>query len=150
MIANWFRLRRPSKVPSASLRAHLRVESLDERALPAPLSLGVAVRPIAPIAIIRPGPTEGQRIMVTGILRTGIVAIGGETTGTILETSNGRVYELQLGRYNPREAARLNGKQVTVTGMLMIKPGVEIPARTIIQVQSLTLAFAPVPKRFGR
>lgn len=76
-----------------------------------------------------------------GTLKTGIMAIGGESTGTILTTSAEGVYELDLK--NPKlkaQAEALNGKKVIVEGIYKPRPGVEIKERRIIDVKSLSAA----------
>jgi hypothetical protein len=81
---------------------------------------------------------ESISVTVVGTLRTGIVAIGGETTGTTI-TAKGIRWELDLGK-NPElrtVAEKLNGKQVTVTGILERRPGVEIKERWIVTAASL-------------
>jgi hypothetical protein len=77
----------------------------------------------------------------TGRLKTGIMAIGGESTGVILETASG-VFELDV-RSNPRareQLATLDGKQVTVTGEYRPRPGVEVKERRIVIVHTLEAA----------
>jgi hypothetical protein len=74
----------------------------------------------------------------TGTLRTGIMAIGGETTGVILETDAG-TYELDV-RANQdaeRKLESLEGKKVVVTGTYAPRPGVEIKQRRIVIVRSI-------------
>jgi acetyl esterase/lipase len=84
----------------------------------------------------KPGEGEGQSIQVTGKLRTGIFAIGGETTGTTI-TAGGKTYELDLHQ-SPRLlqalAETLSGKEVVVQGTLRRDTGVEIRERWIIAV----------------
>lgn len=79
----------------------------------------------------------------TGKLQTGVVAIGGETTGTVLETKNGR-FELDLGRDETlrKNADKLGGKQVKVSGTLTVRKGVEVKERRIIKVTDLKEADA--------
>lgn len=81
---------------------------------------------------------EPKKMEFKGKLRTGIVAIGGETTGTILETKDGRL-ELDLGKDKElrKMADNLNGKAVVVTGILQVRKGVEVKERKIITVVSL-------------
>jgi len=83
-----------------------------------------------------PSPTS-----FTGILHTGIVSIGGETTGTILKTESG-TYELDLGKNQALEdqADKLNGKKVVVIGVATTKSGVEVKERRIIAVQTIKTA----------
>lgn len=81
---------------------------------------------------------KGQKVTMTGTLKTGIFAIGGETTGTILRTKKG-TYELDLGKNKDLRtmAKRLDGKMVEVTGTLNIRKGVEVKERRIITVDAL-------------
>lgn len=75
----------------------------------------------------------------TGTLRTGVMAIGAETTGINLETDSG-TYELDV-RGNPEAAAKvdsLHGKKVVVTGDYRPRPGVEVRERRIIVVHTLS------------
>src|SRR6187200_11432 len=85
----------------------------------------------------KPAP-DSVTVKVVGLLRTGIVAIGGETTGTTI-TAKGVTWELDLGRNSDfgEIAKKLNGKQATVTGSLERKMGVEIPSRFIVTVISI-------------
>lgn len=98
----------------------------------------------APPAELAPGP-----VTVTGQLETGIMAIGGETTGTRITIDKQGSYELDLSANEKLEKAaqELNGKQVKVTGNLAIKDGVEIKQRRIIKVD--TLVAAPEEKKAG-
>lgn len=84
---------------------------------------------------------ESIDVVVRGTLRTGIMAIGGETTGTTI-TSSGATWELDL-RGNPDWAARaesLSGRRVVVTGRLEVRPGVERRQRWIVTVKTLEAA----------
>jgi hypothetical protein len=74
-----------------------------------------------------------------GTLATGIVAIGGETTGVTLAAKEGKTYELDFGNHADlaKLAESLNGKHVAVTGVLHTKPGVETARRHIIEVTAL-------------
>ena len=69
---------------------------------------------------------EGISVNVVGILRTGIVAIGGETTGTTI-TAKGVTWELDLGKNAElrQMVKKLDGKKVTVRGTLERRAGVE-------------------------
>ena len=84
------------------------------------------------------GTDDSIEVVVRGTLRTGIMAIGGETTGTTI-TSRGATWELDL-RARPEWSARaeaLNGRRVVVTGTLEVRPGVERRQRVIVTVKSL-------------
>ena len=83
---------------------------------------------------------KGALVTYVGTLKTGIMAIGGETTGTILKTKEGTVYELELGEKFSRPGEELNGKTVMVTGSLKIRAGVEVKERTIVVVTGLKAA----------
>jgi hypothetical protein len=77
----------------------------------------------------------------TGVIKTGVVAIGGETTGTTLDVAGAnQSYELDLhdDAALTKQAGNLSAKQVTVTGYLTTKKGVEIAERKIIVVSTIT------------
>lgn len=84
---------------------------------------------------------EFIRVEVQGTLRTGIMAIGGETTGTTI-TAKGVTWELDLGRGDDlrKKAEKLNGKAALVRGELTRRGGVEIKERWIVKVSSLEAA----------
>ena len=86
-----------------------------------------------------PAVEESVTVTVVGVLRTGLVAIGGETTGTTL-MAKGITWELDFGKDGELRAAaaKLDGKLVTVTGALERRAGVEIKERWIVEVTSLT------------
>lgn len=81
---------------------------------------------------------ESITVTVVGTLRTSVVAIGGETTGTTV-TAKGITWELDFGKDAELRAAaeKLDGKLVTVTGTLERRAGVEIKERWIVVVTSL-------------
>ena len=81
---------------------------------------------------------ESITVTVVGTIRTGLVAIGGETTGTTI-TAKGIRWELDFGQNAELRAAadNLNGKPVTACGTLERRPGVEIKERWIVKVTSL-------------
>jgi hypothetical protein len=79
------------------------------------------------------------KINAQGTLRTGLVAIGGETTGTTLTTKDGTL-ELDFGKNKKLRdlAAKLDKKRVEVTGTLTLRKGIEKPGtRLIVQVSEL-------------
>jgi hypothetical protein len=93
-----------------------------------------------------PKPAEGdsKTVEVKGELRTGVVAIGGETTGTTI-SADGKTYELDFRR-SPKLRAlaeTLNKRTVLVKGALQRRMGVERGERWIIMVASLRPADAP-------
>jgi hypothetical protein len=82
---------------------------------------------------------DGQiKVEIKGKLATGIVAIGGETTGTTI-TARGATWDLDLGKNEAlhRLAEQLNGKMVQVTGTARVVQGVERGPRTIVTVATL-------------
>jgi hypothetical protein len=84
---------------------------------------------------------DAKKVEYKGTLHTGIVAIGGETTGINIDTKDG-TFELDLGtdRKLLKKAEELNGKKVVVKGTLEVRKGVEIAERKIITVTSLKAA----------
>lgn len=77
-------------------------------------------------------------VEVVGTLKTGVVAIGAETTGVTI-TSGNITWELELGeRARLKNAAEmLNGKKVRVRGTLERRQGVEIQERWIVNADRL-------------
>jgi len=77
-------------------------------------------------------------VTVVGTIRTGILAIGGETTGTTI-TAKGITWELNLGNapYLRETAESLNGRKARVRGGLERRRGVEIAERWIVTVSEL-------------
>ena len=81
-------------------------------------------------------PAAYIKVEAKGKLRTGIMAIGGETTGVML-SADGVSLEVELPPKSDHEA--LNGKTVILTGTLYSKKGVTRPGtRTILKVEKLT------------
>jgi hypothetical protein len=77
-------------------------------------------------------------VEIKGTLETGILAIGGETTGTMIKV--GKVtWELDLGGKKELQelAEKLNKQQVLVTGRYQQKQGVEVRVRHIVTVKTL-------------
>ena len=74
------------------------------------------------------------KVDVTGSLQTGVMAIGGESTGVTI-TSSGIVWELE---FEQMPADLDNMDRVRVTGTLVRLQGVEIPARWIVKVDSIS------------
>lgn len=88
-----------------------------------------------------PPAKDSITVRVVGKLQTGVFAIGGETTGTMI-TANGITWELDFGDNEKlrKEATSLNGQQVRVRGTLERKRGVEIKERWIVTVTKLQAA----------
>lgn len=82
-------------------------------------------------------PEDFVRIEMEGKLRTGVVAIGGETTGVEL-TANGMTFEVALGSEAlQRRAQGLDGQRVRLHGTLRQIEGVERGTRWIVTADSL-------------
>lgn len=86
----------------------------------------------------------GNKCEITGTLEVGVIAIGGETTGTVIHAKQA-TWELDFKGDKKLEdlAETLNRKTVLVTGTCRKIKGVEIPERQIIEVTSLK----PVEKK---
>jgi OOP family OmpA-OmpF porin len=75
------------------------------------------------------GPSEW-----TGKITSGMMAIGGETTGIVIVTPQDQI-ELQPADQAMRQRLQqLNGKTITIRGTLETRPGVEVKTRRIIKV----------------
>jgi hypothetical protein len=81
------------------------------------------------------------KVEIRGELTTDVVAIGGESTGTLIRAGN-VTWELDLGgnAMLQKLAKELNKKTVLVTGAYTQKKGVEIPVRHIVKVEMLKAA----------
>jgi len=89
---------------------------------------------------------DAQKIEVAGKLKTGVVAIGGETTGVTIEAKDG-TYELDLGKDEAlkKKADELNGMMVRAMGTLETRKGVEGKDRKVIVVSKLEGAKNAAP-----
>ena len=100
---------------------------------------------IVPLFVVMAGAATTpapNKLTLNGTLKTGVAAVGGETTGVEL-SSGGTTYELEIKDADVRKKAdELNGKSVTVTGTLTIKQGTTKGQRLIVTVDSLTAAPA--------
>lgn len=106
----------------------------------APVWMGAAEKPAAAAG-------DSIRIAVRGTLRHGVVAPGGETTGTTI-TADGILFELDLGQSRELiDAARkLDGKKALTAGRLTRRAGVETGTRWIIRAQKL-VPVGTTPRR---
>jgi hypothetical protein len=106
------------------------------------LALAVVIHPTV---AAEPEPTKKEKeaesylkVEAKGKLRTGIMAIGGETTGTLITTPGG-TFEVELPEKT--DADKLNGKTVKITGSMYQRKGVEIRGvRTIIKATKVEIA----------
>jgi hypothetical protein len=79
---------------------------------------------------------ESIDVIVHGTLKSGVVAIGAETTGVTI-SANGVVWELELHGKQLETAGNLDGRKVVVAGRLMPREGVELRSRFVVKVRSL-------------
>ena len=81
------------------------------------------------------------KVEIKGTLRTGIMAIGGETTGTVVRVKN-VTWELDFSGNDElrNRAATLNNKTVLLTGTYETRRGVEVRERHIVKVTTLKAA----------
>jgi hypothetical protein len=80
-------------------------------------------------------------VFVTGAVESGIVAPGGETTGTVIHFQN-KTWELNLSS-DPKmigEVAANQGSEFIVIGSVSQRPGVKVKTRTILNVQSHSIS----------
>jgi hypothetical protein len=86
-----------------------------------------------------PKPIEPSiRLECHGKLRTGVMAIGGETTGTTI-TFDGMTWDLKLSDEDSRTFAKEHHKEsITVVGSLRQVVGKAVPVRYIVDVQLLS------------
>ena len=91
-------------------------------------------------ALSKAKPQTGDyiKVEIQGKLQTGVLAIGGETTGTLIQ-ANGVQWEVDLGndRMLVSLAEKLNGKTVMLTGKLRVQQGIETGKRWIVTAASL-------------
>jgi hypothetical protein len=80
-----------------------------------------------------------MEVDMVGVVQTGIMAIGGETTGTTISTL-GFTWELDLGNNRDWQALaeKFNGKELSVRGTVTVKQGVERGRRVIVVVKQMT------------
>ena len=86
----------------------------------------------------KPAVEESIEVSVVGTLHTGIMAIGGETTGTTI-TAKGVTWELDFGKQTDLRALAnsLDKQKAAVKGTLERRAGVEVHDRWIVHVTSL-------------
>jgi hypothetical protein len=101
----------------------------------------LAVGVVAVFLGLQAATNAEEKVELKGRLRTGVVAIGGETTGTIVETKDGPFeLDISMNKELADKIAKLDGKQVVVTGILEIRKGEEIRERKIVVVKTLELS----------
>jgi membrane-associated protease RseP (regulator of RpoE activity) len=98
--------------------------------------------------LLRPSEPGGARptpIVVSGRLRLGTMAIGGETTGVTLTASDGNTYDLAFDASRPLDKA-WEGRDAVVSGLLVAARGPERPNRRIIRVSGFRLIGGGRPR----
>lgn len=80
-----------------------------------------------------------EKITVHGTLLAGIAAIGGETTGFVIETKVGGSYELILKLDEQKKLNKLSGQWFEVSGEYITIKSVEIAERKAIIVEKLAV-----------
>jgi hypothetical protein len=90
---------------------------------------------------------ESIEVRVRGTVRGGLMAIGGETTGTTIR-ARGVTWELDFGANEAMraKAEALDGKTALVTGSLEARAGVESKNRWIVTVETIEAAESAAPK----
>jgi hypothetical protein len=84
-------------------------------------------------------PATEIKVECYGVIRDGVVAIGGETTGTTL-SFGGMIWDLSLNDDSKRAFAKEHTKQrVTVTGSLKRVTGTQIPVRWVVDVDQFSI-----------
>jgi hypothetical protein len=81
------------------------------------------------------GDKPGIELEIKGTVRTGLAAIGGETTGVVIGTKEGFGCELKGVKDQS-----VNKKTCVVKGTYNVKEGVEIRKRAILTVSSIKVA----------
>lgn len=86
-------------------------------------------------------PKPVIRVDIVGQLETGVIAVGGETTGTVIRVDK-IVWELDLGddKQLAKQAEALSGGWARVQGVYTERPGVEVPVRKLVRVKKLSPA----------
>ena len=81
---------------------------------------------------------DAVHVQVVGTLRIGVIAIGGETTGIVVQSKK-ITWELEFAENSDlkKAAEKLNGKRVSVEGSLERRVGVEVKERWIVTATKL-------------
>lgn len=80
-----------------------------------------------------------EQITVQGQVTAGIVAIGGETTGFSIKTSESDSYELILQTADQEKLTKLNGMWFEIEGELITIEAVEIKGRKAVIAESISV-----------
>lgn len=98
----------------------------------------------------QPGSAPQSRLGEwTGRVETGMMAIGGETTGVRIVTAAGDEFELLAEGAVGTRLRELSGQQVTLRGRLDVRPGIELNVRRIITVTQIRRPTPWTERRAG-
>jgi hypothetical protein len=107
------------------------------------LVLTAVVASVLPMNVAAEDSSDADyvKVEIRGTLTTGVIAIGGETTGIVVR-SGGSAWELDLAgdAELKKKAEQLDKQTVVVTGDYRRQKGVEVPERHIVRVKSLEAA----------
>ncbi len=82
---------------------------------------------------------EIETVVVSGAVTAGMMGIGGETTGFIIETKNGDVYELILKTADQDQLNKLSGMWFEIEGELIAIESVERKERKAIIAERISV-----------
>ena len=95
-----------------------------------------------PPKVIKPTVEDLIRVDLIGTIETGLMVVGGETTGTVIR-ANGIEWELDFQSADQLKIARqLHGQKARVKGVYFEVPGTEVKMRSIVSVSDLNSAKA--------
>jgi membrane-associated protease RseP (regulator of RpoE activity) len=99
------------------------------------------------VAVLGPGapPAGPGTVTVTGRLRVGGVAVGGETTGITLSAADGMTYDLDFRAARP-PGRGADGRMAVVSGVVVRSPGPERPGRRVLKVTAFQLLDGGPPR----
>lgn len=81
------------------------------------------------------GADDGIQLEIKGTVKTGLLAIGGETTGVVIATKGG--FGCELDGANDE---KYDGKTCVVSGAYTVRAGVEVKQRAILKVSKIAVA----------
>lgn len=80
-----------------------------------------------------------EKMIVQGAVSAGMMAIGGETTGFLITTSDGEAYELILKITDQEKLNKLSGMQFEIEGELITIEAIEFNERNALIADRLTV-----------
>jgi hypothetical protein len=102
------------------------------------------VRWILTVEDLESAPEKGRGeyidVTVHGTLKSGVIAIGAETTGVTI-TASAVTWELELQGKQQITAGKMSGSKAIVSGQLRREGGVEVKNRFIVKVRSIKSAM---------